>query len=193
MTERPAVSTGRHLAARLAASRTLTRAAIVVERGWPLVLPFVIVAVLFLSFAWFGLFPRLSDTVRLVVVAGFALAALAALYPLRFFRLPTAAEVDRRIEAANALLHTPLQVRTDRPSGHGSAFSQALWDEHQRRMAARLNRLGADLPRPRVPDRDPWALRAVAALVFVAALAFSVGPHGGSVADAFRQRPTAEA
>jgi len=193
MTERPAVSTGRHLAARLAASRTATRAAIVVERGWPLVLPFAIVAVLFLSFAWFGLFPRLSDAVRLVVVAGFALAALAALYPLRFFRLPTAAEVDRRIEAANALLHTPLQVRTDRPSGHGSAFSQALWDEHQRRMAARLNRLGADLPRPRVPDRDPWALRAVAALALVAAAAFSLGPQGGSVADAFRQRPTAEA
>src|SRR5690606_10239325 len=81
----------------------------------------------------------------------------------------------------------------DRPSRHGSAFSQALWAEHQRRIAARLNRLRADLPRPRVPDRDPWALRAVAALVFVAALSFSPAPQGRSIADAFRQRPTAEA
>jgi len=178
---------------RLAASRLATRAAILVERGWPLVLPLLVVAALFLSAAWFGLFARLPDAGRLAAVAGFALAALAALYPLRFFRLPTAAEVDRRIEAANALLHTPLQVRTDRPSGHGSAFSQALWDEHQRRMAARLDRLGADLPRPRVPERDPWALRAVAALVLVAAAAFSLGPHGGGIADAFRQRQAAEA
>ncbi|MBN9275530.1 MAG: TIGR02302 family protein, partial [Mesorhizobium sp.] len=92
----------------------------------------------------------------------------------------------------NALLHAPLQVRTDRPSGHGSAFSQALWDEHQRRMALRLDRLGADLPRPRVPERDPWALRALPALVLVAAAAFSLGPQGGSVTDAFRQRPATE-
>ena len=41
----------------------------------------------------------MPDTVRLVVAVAFALAALAALYPLRFFRKPTAAEIDRRIEA----------------------------------------------------------------------------------------------
>jgi uncharacterized protein (TIGR02302 family) len=192
MTERPAFSEKR-FAARLAASRLATRVAMTVERAWPLILPAAILVALFLSVAWFGLFPRLPDTARLVLTAAFALVALAALYPLRFFRMPTAAEVDRRIEAANALPHTPLQVQTDRPSGRESAFAQALWEEHRRRMAARLSRLGSDLPRPRVPERDPWALRAVAALVLVAAFAFSFGPHGGSIADAFRMRPLAEA
>ncbi len=186
MTERPAVSNDRILNARLAVSRLAAAAVMVVERGWPLVLPLVIVVSLFLSVSWLGLFARLPDAVRIGVVAVFALAALAALYPLRFFRLPGAAEIDRRIETANALEHEPIRAQTDRPSGHETVFSQALWREHQRRMAARLHELGADLPRTRVPERDPWGLRAAAALLFVVALAFSYGPLGGRVADAFR-------
>ena len=187
MTERPVFSE-RNLAFRLASSRAMTCAAILVERGWPLVLPALAVLALFLSAAWFGLFPRLPEGVRLAVAGAFGLAFLACLYPLRFFRPPAAAEVDRRIEAANALRHAPLQVQADRPSGHDSAFSQALWREHQKRMAARLDRLGPDVPRPGVPVRDPWALRAVAALVFAVALAFSFGPLGGRVGDAFTGR-----
>ena len=119
------------------------------------------------------------------LVAAFGLAGVAALYPLRFFRLPGAAEVDRRIEAANELLHSPVLVQADRPSGRDSSFSQALWREHQKRMAARLDSLGADLPRTRVPERDPWGLRAGAALLLVTAFAFSFGPTRGRIADGF--------
>ncbi len=192
MTERPAFSE-RSLAIRLAASRTATRAAMIVERGWPLLLPALIVVLLFLSAAWFGLFPRLPDMARLALAAGFGVAFLVALYPLRFFRKPTAAEIDRRIEAANQLRHNPLQVQTDRLSGRESGFSQALWREHQKRMAASLDRLGPDLPQTRVPERDPWALRAAAALVFIVAFAFSFGPLGGRIGDAFTARPMQEA
>ncbi len=165
----------------------------VVERGWPLVLPLVLLVGLFLSLAWLGLFARLPDTARLSVLAGFAIAGLACLYPLRFFRSPQPGEVDRRIEAANALLHAPIRTQADRLSGPETGFSHALWQEHQRRMAARLDRLGADLPRTRIPERDPWGLRAVVALLFVVALAFSYGPLGGRVADAFRPRASVEA
>ena len=193
MTQRPAADDDRSLRARLAASRLVTGAVMVLERGWPLVLPLVLVAGLFLSFAWLGLFARLPDTARLAVLALFGLSGLACLYPLRFFRLPQALEIDRRIEAANALLHAPLRTQTDRPSGHETGFSRALWREHQRRMAQRLGVLGADLPRTRIPERDPWGLRAAVALLFVVALAFSSGPLGGRVADAFRPRATAEA
>ena len=49
-----------------------------------------------------------------------------------------------------------------------------------------LAAVAGDLPRTRVPERDPWALRAAVALLFVVAFAFSFGPLGGSVADAFR-------
>ncbi|RWC28983.1 MAG: TIGR02302 family protein [Mesorhizobium sp.] len=185
MTERPTFSSDRGLAGRLALSRLATRVSIMVERGWPLLLPLVIVASLFFSVSWLGLFTRLPDTARIGLVAAFAIAALAALYPLRFFRLPGAAEIDRRIEAANQLLHSPVLVQTDRPSGRESSFSQALWREHQKRMAGKLDNLGADLPRTRVPERDPWGLRAVAALLLVTAFAFSFGPTGGRISDGF--------
>ena len=159
MTERPTSSGDRGLAGRLALSRLATRASMVVERGWPLLLPLLIVASLFLSVSWLGLFPLLPDFARIGLIAAFAIAALAALYPLRFFRLPSAAEIDRRIEAANELLHAPVQVQSDRPSGRESIFSQALWREHQKRMAERLDSLGPDRPRTRVPERDRWGLR----------------------------------
>ena len=84
-------------------------------------------------------------------------------------------------------MHTPVLVQTDRPSGQRRRiFAEALWREHQQRMAESLGGLGGDLPRTRVPERDPWALRAAAALLLSTAFAFSFGPLGGSVADAFR-------
>ncbi|MER9936959.1 TIGR02302 family protein [Mesorhizobium sp. M0088] len=185
MTQRPTFSSDRGLAGRLALSRLATRVSMMVERGWPLLLPLVIVASLFLSISWLGLFSRLPDMARIGLIAAFAIGALAALYPLRFFRLPGAGEIDRRIEAANQLLHSPVLVQTDRPSGRESSFSQALWREHQKRMAGKLDNLGADLPRTRVPERDPWGLRAVAALLLVTAFAFSFGPTGGRISDGF--------
>ncbi|MBZ9984054.1 MULTISPECIES: TIGR02302 family protein [unclassified Mesorhizobium] len=193
MTERPIFSSDRGLAGRLALSRLATRVSMMVERGWPLLLPLLVVASLFLSISWLGLFPRLPDAARIGLVAAFGVATLAALYPLRFFRMPGGAEIDRRIEAANHLLHHPVQTQTDRPSGRESSFSQALWREHQKRMADRLDSLGADVPRTRVPERDPWGLRAVAALLLVTAFAFSFGPTGGRIADAFRAQDAHDA
>jgi uncharacterized protein (TIGR02302 family) len=193
MTERPTLSGDRRLAGRLAFSRLATRVSMTVERGWPLLLPFIIVASLYVSVSWLGLFPRLPDAVRIVVVAAFAIAGLAALYPLRFFKMPSGAEIDRRIEAANNLLHSPVLVQIDRPSGKESGFSQALWREHQKRMAEKLGGLSADMPRTGVPERDPWGLRAIAALLFVTALAFSFGPSGGSMSDGFRAHAARDA
>src|SRR5690606_21925202 len=59
------------------------------------------------------------------------------------------------------------------------------WREHQKRMAARLDRLSGDLPHARIPERDPWGLRAAAALLLVVAFAFSFGQSGGTLGDAF--------
>jgi uncharacterized protein (TIGR02302 family) len=186
MTPTPAKDDSPGLAARLTRTRFVVRTAMMVERGWPLILPLVIVASLFVSLSWLGVFRMLPDLARLTAIAALAVALLAALYPFRFYRRPTSAEIDRRIERANALVHTPVQVQTDRPSGGGNAFGEALWREHQRRMAAALGGVGGDLPRTRVPERDPWGLRAAAALLLVCAFAFSFGPLGGRIADGFR-------
>lgn len=174
---------------RLAGTRLVTRIAITAERLWPLVLPILIVASLFLAAAWSGLFRVMPDIARFALVVLFGLAALAALLPLRSFRAPSRTEIDRRIEGANRLEHTPVQVLTDRPGGKPDLFAEALWREHQQRMATKLGSLSSDLPRSRVPERDPWGLRAVAPLLLLAALAFSYGPFGGRVMDAFSASP----
>ncbi|MBO6717389.1 MAG: TIGR02302 family protein [Rhizobiaceae bacterium] len=163
------------------------------ERIWPLALPMAILAGLFLSIAWFGLFRMMPDWLRLGIVAAFAIGLIAALLPFARFRTASTAEVDRRIERSNALQHAPVTTQTDRLSGERTdAFTQALWHEHQRRMAEGLGRLSGDMPRTRVPERDPWGARAVVALLFVTAFAYSAGPQGGSVFDAFRSAAAAE-
>jgi uncharacterized protein (TIGR02302 family) len=171
---------------RLIRTRTATRAAVALERLWPLLLPLLIVASLFATTAWFGAFRSMPDIARMTLLGAFALASLGSLYVLRFFRAPTDAEIDRRIEARNSLTHTPLLAQTETPVGPQDAFSRALWREHQKRMAQRLDGVGGDMPHARIPERDPWGLRGVVALLLVVAFAFSFGSRGGSLSDAFR-------
>ena len=147
MSEETTANATRNPAGRLRWARLGTWGAIHLERLWPLLLPLVLVVSLFVSASWFGLFRLMPGTARLVAVGVFVLAALAALYPLRFFRRPTAIEIDRRIESSNRLLHAPVTVQSDRLAGRDTNFADALWREHQRRMAERLANLSGDLPR----------------------------------------------
>ncbi|MBD0417282.1 TIGR02302 family protein [Oryzicola mucosus] len=188
-------STGNHdtLASRLGARRFLTGATLLVERAWPLVLPLLITISLFASLSWLGVFRIVPEWARLVLLGFAALALLGSLYPLRYLRLPARTEIDRRIESANALEHTPVLVQHDRLTGNEDSFSQALWQEHRRRMADKLKGLGGDLPRAGMPERDPWGLRSAVALLLVAAFAFSFGPMGGDLRDGFRAHSGAEA
>ena len=116
----------------------------------------------------------------------FGLAELASIYPLRFFRVPSWAEIDRRLERANQLLHTPLEVQIDQPSNRPDQFADVLWLEHQKCMVEWLGTLGGDLPQTCMSEQDPWALRSAAAILFICAFAFSFAPIGGRLGDAFR-------
>lgn len=182
------------LMARLTRTRAAMRAAMVLERLWPLALPPLAIFSLYLSLSWLGVFRIAPDWARLLLLAAFAGALVVALYRLRLFRAPLQAEIDRRIERANKLAHAPVLTQSDKlSSGTQDAFAQALWREHQKRMAAGLGRLSGDLPQPRIPERDPWGARAGAALLLVVAFAFSHGPLGGTVTDAFRAHAGADA
>jgi uncharacterized protein (TIGR02302 family) len=178
--------------------RTLERAGFVTycsmafERLWPLLLPILILATAFAALSWFGLFRSIPDTARWALAAVFSMLALVALYPLLSLRLPKAQEVAERIEAANDLRHQPIAVQSDRPAGRSDPVSDALWQEHQRRMAEKLAQVASDSPRPQVPRRDPFALRAIPALVVVVALGFSLGQAGGSLGDILRGAPPPE-
>jgi uncharacterized protein (TIGR02302 family) len=178
---------------RLTRTRLSVRLAMLVERLWPLVLPVLVTISLFVSLSWLGVFRVLPDWARYVVLTVFALAAIASFIPFRRFRAPSNTEIDRRIEAANQLRHAPVLTQSDRltPSSQ-DPFAQALWREHQKRMADKLGRLSGDLPYSRIPERDPWALRAVAPLLLFIAFAFSAGPLGGSLTNAFRSHAGTE-
>ncbi|MBO0905663.1 TIGR02302 family protein [Jiella sonneratiae] len=172
----------------LGLTRRATYASILVERSWPAVLVLAATAALFLTLAWFGLFRLMPDVLRLVILAVFGLAALAALGSLfvgKFrARLPSRAEVDARIEATSRLEHQPLRAQSERPAS-ADPFAAALWREHQRRMEARLRHLSGGGPATRSERVDPIGLRAVVALLLVTAFAFSFGPGGGRIGDAF--------
>jgi hypothetical protein len=104
-------------ARRLAGTRIVTRLAVMAERLWPLALPVLITVSLFVSLSWLGVFRLLPEPARLGLAIMFGVAALASLWPLRGYRRPTSAEIDRRIETANLLEHTPVLVQADRPGG----------------------------------------------------------------------------
>lgn len=166
--------------------RALATAAILVERVWPTFLGLALVGALFLILSWFGAFAALPPLAKLGLLALLALGLCAVLWRARKLRLPRPAEVVERIERASQLQHQPLQAQADRPAG-GDAFAQALWREHQRRMAERLRSLTGGAPRTRTYAIDPWGLRALVAVLLVTAFAFSFGPRGGRVADALTQ------
>jgi uncharacterized protein (TIGR02302 family) len=159
------------------------------ERLWPLVLPLILLAALFASLSWLGLFALMPRWLHLGVLGLFALAALVALYlPFRF-RLPDEDAITARIEDVNGLIHEPLAVQTGQmATGSNDPFAVALWQEHKRRMAERLKNLQSGVPRPHIPERDPFALRAIVALLFVTASAYSLSPNSGRIADAFHIR-----
>ncbi|MFS2325437.1 TIGR02302 family protein [Brucella sp. H1_1004] len=159
------------------------------ERAWPLVLPLILLIALFASLSWLGLFALMPRWLHLGVLGLFGLAGLIALYlPFRF-RLPDDDAVTARIEDVNGLIHEPLAVQTGQmATGGNDPFTIALWREHQRRMAERLKNLQSGVPRPHIPERDPYALRAVVVLLFVTSAAYSLSPNSGQIADAFNVR-----
>ncbi|UIJ72408.1 TIGR02302 family protein [Aurantimonas sp. HBX-1] len=169
---------------RLALTRKLSAAALVVERAWPLVVAFACLVALFLTLSWFGLFAAMPFAARVGVLALLAGLALFALWHSRHLRWPGAAEVDARIELVSRLQHQPLRTQDDH-AATADPFALALWREHQRRMAAQLRHLSGGSPRTRTERLDPFGLRAMVALLFVTAFAFSFGPGGGRVVDAF--------
>lgn len=179
--------------AALRSARLAARLSMIAERIAPLALPLATVVLVFAAAAWFGLFRALPDMMRIGLGMLFAVAAIASLWPLRQLRLPTPLEIDRRLERDNKLLHTPITIEKDRLSGTPDAKSEALWQAHKERMAAKARDVAGIDARTTVPERDPWALRTVAPIVAVIAFAFSFSPQGGSLVDVFRSHAVAQA
>jgi uncharacterized protein (TIGR02302 family) len=167
---------------------------VVLERLWPLLLPLLLTIAIFLCLSWFGIFRMIPDFLRLGLLGLFILAVPACLYLLSKFRLPEHTEISRRLEEVNILDHQPISVQSDGLATNADdPFAQALWEEHRKRMAERIRDLKSGPPQTRVPEHDPWGLRAVVGLLLVVAFAFSGGPLGGHLSDVFRSHGRSDA
>ncbi|MDL2403241.1 TIGR02302 family protein [Rhizobium mayense] len=172
------------LARLVAVKRLFARLVLVSEQLLPLLLLPLSILALFVSAAWFGIFRIAPDALRYILLAAFAVAFAASIFPFRRLRWPMIGEADRMLEERNGLAHQPVTVQEDEPSVD-TPFGRALWREHQTRMAARIAALDAGLPRPDIARYDRFALRTIPALLLVTAFSFSMSNSGGSLSDAF--------
>ncbi|MBP2550217.1 uncharacterized protein (TIGR02302 family) [Neorhizobium galegae] len=171
------------LARRVALKRSVARVVLFCERLAPLLLMPLGILALFFAGAWFGLFRLMPDLMRWVALGVFVFAFLMSILPLGRLRWPAPADGDRLLETRNNLPHQPVAVQEEEPA-FDTPFARALWKEHQIRMARRIAALDAGLPRPDIALHDRFGLRAVPALLLVAAFGYSFSNSGGRLSDA---------
>jgi len=149
------------------------------EEAWPrLWIPLAIV-LLFLTLSWFGLWLDAPPLWRGVGLALFAAALLLSLWPLARLRAPSRTHALDRLDRDSGLSHGPARVLDDSLAlGATDPGSRALWALHRRRAEEAIGRMRVALPRPDMPRRDLYALRAAGLLALVTS-AFVAGPEIG--------------
>jgi len=183
---------GRTLARRLAGKRLAARTVLFLEALAPRLLPVLLLVAGFLALTWFGYFRHVPAWLHGATLLAFAAGLVALLLRLRGLGWPSGEAADRMMEARNALAHQAIRVQDDRPAG-GDAFAEALWREHQSRMARMIGALRTGAPSPDIARHDRHALRAVPVLLLAVAFAFSYSNRGGLLYDVVSFRAPAEA
>jgi len=156
-------------ASRLRLTQALQRAqyAIAWERSWPHLARLLTVIGLFLVVSWAGLWLALPFMARAVGLGLFVVLALAALFPLVRFRWPSRAEALSRLDRGTGIRHRPATTLADTLVTQ-DPLARALWQAQRERTLASIKRIRAGLPSPRLAIHDPWALRALVAVLMVA-------------------------
>jgi uncharacterized protein (TIGR02302 family) len=154
---------------RLQLTQALQRAkyAIAWERGWPHLARLLTVIGLFLVVSWAGLWLVVPFIARAIGLGLFVLLALGALFPLFRFRWPSRDEALNRLDRGTGIRHRPATTLTDTLASQ-DPVARALWQAQRERTLASINRIRAGLPSPRLAIHDPWALRALVAVLMVA-------------------------
>jgi uncharacterized protein (TIGR02302 family) len=190
--QRETKATGNPLARRLAGKRLAAKAVLYLEALAPRLLPVLLLVAGFLALTWFGYFRHVPAWLHIATLAAFALGLVGLILRLRGIDWPSVDRADRMLEARNALTHQAIRVQDDRPAG-GDAFGEALWREHQARMARMIGSLRTGAPEPDIARHDRHALRAVPVLLLAIAFAFSYSNRAGMLADVVSLRTPAEA
>src|SRR5713226_5363741 len=157
-------------ASRLQLTQALQRAkyAIAWERSWPHFARLLTVAGLFLAVSWAGLWLALPFVARAIGLGLFVFLALGAVFPLLRFRWPSREAALNRLDRGTGIRHRPATALTDTLATQ-DPVALALWQAQRERTLASIRRIRAGLPSPRLPFHDPWALRALVAVMMVAA------------------------
>ncbi|UDF27952.1 UNVERIFIED_ORG: TIGR02302 family protein [Roseateles sp. XES5] len=191
-TQRKGDVPGNSLARRLAGKRLVARIVLFLEALAPRLLPILLLVAGFLALTWFGYFRHVPAWLHIATLATFALGLIGLLLRLRGMAWPSLDSADRMLEARNALAHQAIRVQDDRPAA-GDAFAEALWREHQARMARQIGALRTGAPEPDIARHDRHALRAVPVLLLAIAFAFSYSNRAGMLADVVSLRTPTEA
>jgi uncharacterized protein (TIGR02302 family) len=171
---------------RLKLTQALQRAkyAIAWERAWPHLARLATVIGLFLVVSWAGLWLALPFLVRAIGLGLFVLLALAAASPLIWFRWPSREQALSRLDRGSGISHRPATTLTDTLSTQ-DPVALALWQAQRERTLSAIKRIRAGLPSPRLTIHDPWALRALVAVMMVAAFIAAGDERTMRVAAAF--------
>ncbi|UWR32762.1 DUF4175 domain-containing protein [Sulfitobacter sp. W027] len=139
-----------------------------VQALWPMLTLLLAVLALLMM----GAQDNLTGDLLWGVLAAVGLGFLGTLvFALRRFRIPSQAEALARLDAS--LPGRPIRaLLDDQAIGAGDTASAAVWQAHQKRMAARAAQAQPVKGDLRVAQADPYALRYVALLAFVVALVF---------------------
>lgn len=157
------------------------------ERFWPRLWVLLGLTALFVIVSLSGLWSLAPDWIHVILLAAFALAAIAAAVFAVRVPWPTRDEAIRRIERRSGIAHRPASSYEDTLNADGSTTeTKLLWQAHRERLAAAIKKLRVGRPSPRADRFDPFAVRALALLMLIPAGLLVSGGFGERLLSAFR-------
>jgi uncharacterized protein (TIGR02302 family) len=156
------------------------------ERLWPALASLATVVGLFLAVSWLGLWLWLPSYGRIIGLGIFFLLTAAAFAPFLALRAPSRIDALRRLDRNSGLPHRPATAIADEIAVPTTdSYALALWRAHVERALRAAKTLKAGMPTPRVALRDPFAVRALVAVLVVATFIAAGGERTKRFAAAF--------
>jgi len=161
------------------------------EEMWPPLAFAGVVGIVFVAASWFGLWFSTPPVLRLIALAAFALALLAALFPLVRLRWPGRLRALARLDRDAPAAHRPASALEDTLANpEDDPATRSLWALHKQRLAREVERLAVKTPSPDMPSRDPYALRFAAVLLALVGFFAAGSERFARIAAAFYGMPT---
>lgn len=172
---------------RLARALLLTRLSAIWEQLWPRLTRPVAILALFVCLTWLQIWQSLPTWLHIAGMILLGIAFLASLWPLRSMTTPTRQQLLARLDEENQTEHFAITQAADHLAGHQpSPVAQTLWQAHQKRLIARLQRIRPAAPRPQTSRLDPFGLH-IPLILGAIVTTFYAGPNREqALLDAFR-------